>query len=98
MSADNWTICPKCIKTHKDARDKAIASVRAQYGKLTSDEFIAKLRDAEAAKPTPTQETLREDYELGTSKEGVFMVSYSCGCSECGFTFKHRYEQDVPIT
>ena len=35
MSADNWTICPKCVKQAKGLKD---AFVKEYYGKL--DSFI----------------------------------------------------------
>jgi len=33
MSADNWTVCPDCVKRSKDLRD---AFVKKYYGKLDS--------------------------------------------------------------
>lgn len=60
MSADNWTICPRC-----------------------------------AMRPNPyyetLKETLREDYELGTRRDGEFYVSYRGRCESCGFekVFEH---------
>ena len=46
MSADNWTICPKCVKRAEDLRD---AFTKKYYGKLDSflyNKAIAEIKKA----------------------------------------------------
>ena len=82
MSADNWGICPKCIK----AKNKRIEEA---YGKVSRKEYERML--SEINKNDIGLRTLREDYEIYTDGDGIFSIRYSCRCSDCGFyhTFKH---------
>ena len=41
------------------------------------------------------EETLREDYEIGTDIDGVFWVAYSAFCTECKFSFDFRHSENV---
>lgn len=85
MSADNWTICPNCKRIQEN---KTVA-----YGKVSEEEYLRVLREQE----TPLKTTLREDWEVGTDRDGEFYVSYSCRCEECGFAFEFKHEQKVPL-
>lgn len=90
MSADNWGTCPQCrlnaTKAHA-AKQKELAD---QYGKLPANEYMRLA--AEVEKPLQyNDQSLREDYEIGTDKEGHFYVSYGCGC-DCGFSFTFKHE------
>lgn len=98
MSADNWTVCPKCGKSAKDEQLARIDAASAAYGKVSAAEY-ERLR-VEAAKPLPEEvETLREDYDIGIYR-GKFSVDYRASCDACGFehSFKHEVEigKEVP--
>jgi hypothetical protein len=86
MSADNWTVCPQC----KYRRDRDIASererVQSLYGTVDAVEYLKALGDLSIRESTRLDETLREDYWIGVDKDGLFKVSYDCGC-QCGFTY-----------
>lgn len=82
MSAENWTICPKC-KAAEDRRQEAAHKKAAEsYGKVDVEKFDA-LR--ELTKPRKLEDTLREDYELGICSDGMFYVSYRGSCEKCNF-------------
>lgn len=91
MSADNWAACPKCVESviSKTNEDK-LAAGRA-YGKVSPEEYLELLSAASSV--TAMEETLREDYELGTDKFGLFTVSYGCSCSKCGFEFTYKHNE-----
>lgn len=87
MGADHWAICPKCNAANLAAKEKQQLDAGAAYGKVTRAEYLKMLETANA--PVETKETLREDYEIGVDKNGVFEVAYGCSCSECNFKFHY---------
>lgn len=93
MSADNWTICPRCQKTALAAKERDREKLAKQYGKIEPVEFVK--RSAEVDKPIELEETLREDYELGLF-EGQFYISYRASCAQCGFELSYAREETVP--
>lgn len=92
MSADNWTICPKCKIKNDKANEKHILDTAAKYGKIPVEEYIQLAKETEM--PIILKPTLREDYEIGMAEKG-FYVSYSCQCTECGFSFS--YERKIGV-
>lgn len=95
MSAENWDICPSCLKkATKDRADK-VQAVTDAYGKVPADEYELMRADVAASALFGEKEdehTLREDYELGIfHDEDTFYVEYSGKCTVCDFskTFKH---------
>jgi hypothetical protein len=94
MSADNWRVCPVCLRNTVQARKKAITDARAQYGKIPAEEFMAKLAAAEKLPERP-EESLAEYYETGISEDGEFFIHYSGGCRECGFQYQFDEKHDA---
>ena len=91
MSADNWADCPNCFANVNTAKDRA----RKSYGKVSLQEYERLLKEVEEAKPK--RSTLREDYEIYVGIKGEFHVGYSCSCDQCGFEFRYKHEQQVPL-
>lgn len=85
MSADNWGVCPKCKRL---AEQKAVSA----YGKVSEEEYLATLANRDKA---AKEQNLREDYEVGTDKDGKFYVSYGCSCDKCGFSFEFNHKQNL---
>jgi hypothetical protein len=85
MSADNWTICPKCKFNDIDALTKKQREVTASYGVIPADEY----RDAvKGLREWPKLDaTMREDYEQGIDNDGEYSCSYRASCQKCGFSF-----------
>lgn len=92
MSADNWTFCPKCMEKHEKEWADKVKSIENLYGKIPSEEFMAK---RESLKRPPLEQTFREDYEIGLGKNGKFYVSYGGACTTCGFHFEYSYSQQI---
>lgn len=96
MSADNWTICPRCRAKVDKLNEARIAAPGLAYGKVSQDKY-ARLVD-EAKNLIPYEDSLREDYEIGIVQgKGVpvqFYVSYSGQC-DCGFAFSFNKEQKI---
>ena len=90
MSADNWTVCPKCEERTKEAKEhKELISAHGKIELAKSNEMQVKYQQ----EMEPVQ-SMREDYELGI-REGVFEVSYSSYCETCKFEFKYKVSKAV---
>ncbi len=100
MSADNWGICPRCLKRARAEWDQLQVDVEEGYGVLPPDEWAA-LRDRSFKNPgDDLKNTLREDYEFWmTEDEGVLHVRYRAGCTEdgCGFSFNLEEEHQANV-
>lgn len=93
MSADNWTICPKCFKEATLRKEEERRKVIDSYGKIEISEFL-KL-DAKAKENPAVSHTLREDYAINTLATGEFYISYKARCSECNFSFEYKHSEFV---
>lgn len=93
MSADNWTLCPRCLKTCSEEWEKYLAETRASYGKVPASDYIEAI--AKAEKPLRLEDTFREDYEIGITKDGKFIVSYGGSCERCGFKHEFKHEKQL---
>jgi hypothetical protein len=91
MSANNWTICPKCNNKILELEKE----ISENYGKISELEY-SRLKST-LKRDTVTKNTLREDYEIGIHK-GEFEMSYGCSCSKCGFEYYYDYSEEVKIT
>lgn len=94
MSANNWQVCPQCER--RRSAEQAALVVRAQeaYGRVSAAEY-KRLVDAACNLPA-LEETLREDWEIGVSG-AVFDVGYRCYCEACGFEFRFKHEEALPL-
>lgn len=98
MSADNWAICPQCVKNLETEVSQLQQRVNQAYGTVDRDEYdriVAELNRKE--KDAITVPTLREDYEIGIDQDSVFDISYGASCTTCGYSFKYQYSADVPL-
>lgn len=93
MSADNWGICPKCKKNQDAVMDRNIEKVVEAYGKIPEEAYLTMKIELLAVKKT--EDTLRENYELGVNEDGKFIVNYRASCSVCHFKFSYRFSKDV---
>jgi hypothetical protein len=83
VSADNWTVCPRCWDRAKCEAAEARANVMVLYGQIPVEEFDAKR--AALTEPDPDDfSTFREDYEFYGAEEGEVKARYSGVCTVCG--------------
>lgn len=95
MSADNWTVCPACLKRIRAEQVAAPIRLAEAYGKVSLDEWKA----MEAAMPSADASpdcTLREDYEFHMSDEGAFTAGYRAKCAACGWEYRFSHTEVVP--
>ncbi len=92
MSADNWTVCPKCLAEDERKKAAALADAAAQYGKVSADVYESDMAAARQMQIKELESTFREDYELGIHNDGSFFVSYHGGCRNCDANFEYKYE------
>jgi hypothetical protein len=97
MSADNYTVCPRCAEVQRAEITKAEANLQKSYGQVSADAYLLAAAALEKLKAEPMPQNLREDYELGIDRNGDFECSYSCSCSVCRWSweFKHHAEPNV---
>lgn len=102
MSADNWAVCPRCDVVNKQRLEQFDAQIAAAYGKVTIGEFeqlrAERTKMAQKFSSVRASNTLREDYEVYTDEVGVFVVSYSASCGECGFDFDFDHSKQLDVT
>lgn len=94
MSADNWTICPRCKKNAEAKAEKAQADLAKLYGKISAADFLARSNALKDAAKEQLEETFREDYQVGMKEDGTFKTDYRGGCTECKFSFVFKEERD----
>lgn len=94
MSADNWRVCPRCMRRKEKAQEEMVREVAESYGKVPADLYLLKCK--KAADGFEIQCAYREDYELGTSEDGKLYVIYHGWCQDCGYGVDFRHEQAVP--
>lgn len=95
MSANRWSVCPRCLKASKDeAAIKANLAGRA-YGQVTPEKYQEMVRAAQWVEPEPS---MREDWECGIDKKaGEVYLSYFASCEKCGFEVKVEHREKVTI-
>jgi hypothetical protein len=96
MSADNWTICPKCKKEKDGKAEKLLQQVAISYGKV-SEEMYNRLKNKtvnEIRYSTTSDYTFREDYEIGVY-ENEFTVDYNGSCSKCNFEYSYSHREII---
>jgi len=96
MSANNWTVCPRCTQTYVSKIARAKQALNDSYGKVPIEEYERLLENLQTAQKENEEEpeTLREDYEQGIYN-GHYRVSYSGSCENCGFEFEYKFEKEV---
>lgn len=92
MSASNWRECPRCKTKALAQRDAARGRAARAYGKVSADKYAKLL--ALASAEVDVGESLREDYQIGMSSDGVFYVSYRGECQQAGCRFQHTFEHE----
>lgn len=90
MSADNWTICPKCEEARREESQQIYEKAANAYGKVSESEYHAMKEAARVVDATEPKQTLREDWEIGTAANGEFEVDYRSSCDECDYCFAYR--------
>lgn len=94
MSADAWRFCPQCRKNIETKNKEAAKKVENLYGKVSSSEYLSKLKALNAPKDNP-EESLREDYCVYMDESGVLHISYQASCEVCNFNHHYKYDNKV---
>ena len=97
MSADNWAVCPRCLKAARAEQARAEEAARAAYGAAPVEEFD-RLR-AEAAKGIDAERlrTFREDWYIGILDDGEFRVSYKGSCNVCHLHHEFKHDEFLDL-
>jgi len=96
MSADNWAICPRCVKRAREKLTACTGDVVMSYGQVPLEDFVR--AQASLAPVDPEQfRTFREDYEIHGASEGAIRVDYGGGCDVCGLTLSFNDVRELPV-
>ncbi len=103
MSADSWTICPKCKSINPDEKPSSVLveEVSALYGTIPHEEYDFLMYYAKKAREYPAP-SVREDYEMILSEwaeegYGNFTMRYSASCQLCDFKFSYSHEENIDL-
>jgi len=96
MGADNWRVCPRCLKKARFDHAAAQNTARDAYGKVPLEKFLQLKQEADKPFQEP-KESFREDYEIGVDTDGEFSVTYSGRCQECDLSFSFKTTEQVKV-
>lgn len=96
MSADNWTVCPRCqARRNRELRDMD-QEIAESYRQVPLDEYMQMQAERDVMREETLLRTFREDYEFYGADEGTVTVDYSGSCQKCGlethFDHEHKIE------
>jgi hypothetical protein len=97
VSADKWTVCPKCKIRHEKRIESNEQILAEQYGKIDLVSYKLLEERLGAVPDEYEDEEMREDYELFMDDDGHLYISYSAYCTndECDFRYNFKHEEDV---
>ena len=90
MSADNWTLCPTCYDAWRARETQIFTEAMNAYGKVGEREYHEIQASAKAFSEKRPDQTLREDWSIGTDEYGQFTVDYRSSCSQCNYEFDYK--------
>lgn len=96
MSADRWSVCPRCTDRKRGELNADEEALQLSYGVISAAEFIkAQAVFVQKSKDvTAMPEEFREDYSV-YAEDGVVTVQYLGSCTRCGlrtdFTHEHPF-------
>ncbi len=96
MSANNWSVCPRCKDNARQEVEEAKALLLKDYGKVPVEEFNDRqnaVLEAELALQESDALTFREDYEWYGAHKGLIQGSYQGHCGTCGLSVKVKIEK-----
>lgn len=96
MSADNWAICPHCLKKAEADLAELFLKVAESYGQIPLPEFDALRQRADQGIDTAALRTFREDYEFYGAEDGIVIASYKGRCHVCGAHVEFKHEVPIP--
>lgn len=94
MSADNWRVCPRCLKGDEALMTSRKEDAEKAYGKVAADVYLKMLEESKEI--LETEQTLGEDYTIGTNIDGKFFVKYNARCT-CGFNFEFNHKEQIKL-
>lgn len=106
MSADGYTVCPKCFKEKSSRLKSIVLELRPllQNGDPCHEtaEYILELRSKiETIRASLREYTLEEYYDrpriLVANQQSYFGLTYSASCSVCGFCFNRTIQEEIEV-
>ena len=95
MSADNWAVCPRCARRHRDKLRAGAAKVAEAYGKVSVEEWDRMRAEQAEREDVGIDASFREDYEFYGAEDGSVVASYSGCCVHCGLSLSFTNTHDI---
>jgi hypothetical protein len=95
VSADNWAVCPECLKQAYAEHEELQGQVVDSYGKIPIEEFDALRAKVAEGVDVESLKTFREDYEIYGAETGIIKVRYSGTCQACKCGVDFEFEKPV---
>jgi hypothetical protein len=97
MSANRWSVCPKCKRIKEKEKRAKIQKIAESYGKVSASDYQKMLTDLSREKDLRPEQTLREYYQLWIDENGKVHISYYASCDKCKLDYEHRHEEQLKI-
>lgn len=97
MSADRWSVCPRCEHGRLEVIADRQAELDAAYGQLPLAEFDALRAAQEQRCATRLEPTFREDWEFYGLEDCAVTVEYRGQCRTCALTVRIDHTQPIDI-
>lgn len=98
MAADNWARCPQCAINYRKKIEERWKILHDNYGKIRPEQFYKEFEEMESTPKNLKETTLREDWDMGITDDGMFYASYKASCSVCGFKFSFEKQDTEGVT
>jgi len=95
MSANQWSVCPRCRQTAAEEHKAAKKRLTESYGEVDKAEYDRLQRQLENFNEK-LPDTLREVWEFQLIN-GSLNIYYGCTCEACNFKFDFVHEEPVRI-
>lgn len=89
MSADRYSVCPRCSHNHEASIAEEKGRVGRLYGQVPVEEFDAAREALRQREDEGLKATLREDWEITQPEtDGMTDVYYKASCDVCELRFQ----------
>lgn len=99
MSADKWSVCPRCLRQGRDFLVGVLEKLKASYGRVSLAEYEDAREKYEdlVSQHAKLKSTFRSDYEVyGPDEDGVITVTYRGGCNVCKLSLNFKESRTIP--
>lgn len=96
MSGDSYSSCPRCGIMAGRFASALQEKIDAFYGQVSATQYrLIQKKAKKIENPYKGSTSLREDYEINVSDQGVLTFSYFGCCSTCGYEINGDFRTET---